>query len=106
MATKITAEIVEAMEGLAPLDFHKATRIADAFGVKPKAVVASATRRGIEYITKPRVSKSGEPVVTKEDLVKGITATLGFEAGEIDGLLKATKADLIKVEKRIAEKLA
>jgi hypothetical protein len=101
MATKITAEVVTIMEELAPLDFHKATRIGDAFDIKPKAIVASATRRGIEYIRKPRVSKSGEAVVTKEDLVKSIASSLGFELGEIDGLLKATKVDLIKVEDRV-----
>ena len=103
--SKITDEIVEAMEGLAPLDNHKAIRIADAFGVKPRAVIASANRRGIEYIRKPRVSKTGAPIVTKEDLVGKAETILGFGKGELAGLEKATKDVLIKLTDRATEKL-
>jgi len=101
--SKITDEIVEAMIGCAPLDHFKAIRIAEAFDVKPKAVIASATRRGIEYITKPRVSKTGAPIVTKEDLVGKTEVSLGFGKGELAGLEKATKDVLSKVVARLDE---
>jgi hypothetical protein len=101
MASKFEGEIMEAMEAIAPMNFIKATILGEAFEVKPKALVAAAKRAGIEYTVKPRVSKTGGAIVTKEDLVKVIATTLEFEAGEIDGLLKATKTDLLKVAEAV-----
>lgn len=97
MASKFSKEIFEALEAAAPLDFEKVTAIAEKFGEKPKALVAAVGRAGIEYKRKARVSKSGEPVVTKEALVATITETLGLEAGELEGLEKATKSVLTKI---------
>ena len=97
MASKFSDEIFEALKAEAPLDFEKVTAIAERFGEKPKALVAAVGRAGIEYKRKARVSKSGEPVVTKEALVATITEGLGLEAGELEGLEKATKLVLTKI---------
>lgn len=97
MASVITPEVEARMKELAPLDFEKAGEIADEFGIKTRSVVASAIRKGIEYTRKARVSKTGEPVVTKEDLVGVIAEGIGVDKGDLDGLDKATKVALGKV---------
>jgi len=97
MASKFDGEIMDAMVAVAPMDFNKATILGEAFEVKPKALVAAAKRAGLEYKVKPRVSKTGGAIVTKEDLVKTIAGHLDFEAFELEGLTKATKVDLAKI---------
>lgn len=91
------AKVLDAMKAAAPLNFEKAGEIAEKFGLKQRAVVASAIRNEIPYENKVRVSKTGEPVVTKEDLVGTIADGLGLEAKDLTGLEKATKAALTKV---------
>lgn len=95
--SKFTDEILAVMRDRAPLNYEIAGEIAEQFGLKQKAVVASAIRNGIDYVRKARVSKTGEPVVTKEDLVATIADKLGLESGDLDGLEKATKVALSKV---------
>jgi hypothetical protein len=97
MASKFDGEIMDVMKAIAPMDYNKALILGEAFEVKPKALVAAAKRAGIEYKVKPRVSKTGGPIVTKEDLVKVIGVSLEFEAGELEGLDKATKVVLTKI---------
>jgi hypothetical protein len=88
------------MEKAQPLNFEKATAIAEKFGEKPKAIVAGAIRAGLKYERKVRVSKSGEPVETKEDLVKSIADSLGLT--DLEGLEKATRNSLIKVSRALS----
>ncbi len=97
MASVITEAIVADMNTLAPLNAFKAEILGEAHGVNPKAIVASATRRGIAYDRKPRVSKNGGEIVTKEDLVKSIAKGLDLDASELAGLEKATKVVLTKI---------
>lgn len=87
-------KIVARMNELAPLNFEKCGDIANEFGVKQRAVVASASRLGIEYTRKARVSKTGEPVVSKGDLVARIADVANLDASALEGLEKATKAAL------------
>lgn len=100
MASVITDAIVADMTALAPLNAFKAEILGEVHDVNPKAIVASATRRGIEYTRKPRVSKNGGEIVTKEDLVKIIAVGLGVEAAELEGLEKATKVVLAKIAEK------
>lgn len=97
MATLFTPEILAAMTALAPLDFDKATAFAEAHGLKPKSVVAAAVRAGIPYKRKERVSKTGGPVVTKEDLVEAVAEATGLTVEELAGLDKAPKLVLTKL---------
>jgi hypothetical protein len=90
-------EILEVMKENAPLNWTKAQEIAEKFNVKPRAIVASATRNGIEYERKKRVSKSGAPVLRKTDLVPLIEKGLGFMEGDLAGLEKASKDVLQKM---------
>jgi hypothetical protein len=94
MASKFTEEMLAKMEASAPLNFAKATAIAEEFGLKPKSVVAGAIRNGIKYESKPRVSKAGTPVVRKADLVSEIGAKFGIPEADLEGLEKATRASL------------
>ena len=64
--------------------------IAETFGKSVRSVIAKLSREGI-YISQPRVTKTGEPVVRKAELVAQIEAQ--FEI-EIPTLVKASKADL------------
>ena len=98
MASKITDAVLADMTALVPLDFFKAECIGEVHGVPAKSIIASATRRGLEYSPKPRVSKTGAPIVTKEDLLKGIGESLGFDTS---GGEKATKAFLIALKAAI-----
>ena len=64
--------------------------IAENFGKSVRSVIAKLSREGI-YVSQPRVTKTGEPVVRKSELVAQIEAH--FEI-EIPTLVKASKADL------------
>lgn len=97
MATAFTPEVLAEMATLAPLDLAKATAFAEAKGMKPKSVIAAAVRAGIPYKRKERVSKTGGPVVTKEDLVAAVADASGLTVEELEGLEKAPKLVLAKL---------
>ena len=84
-------EIIETMRAEAPLNWSKAQEIAKKYDIKPRAVVASATRNGIEYEKKKRVSKSGAPIVRKSDLVAKLEGLIGEK---LEGLEKSSKEPL------------
>ena len=87
-------KVLKVMNDQAPLNFAKATEIAEQFGLKPRAIVASAVRNGIAYEKKVRVGKTGAPVISKADLVGKIAAKFGLELTELAGLEKANKTAL------------
>jgi len=64
--------------------------IAEKFGKSVRSVIAKLSREGI-YVSQPRVTKTGEPVVRKSELVAQIEDR--FEI-EVPSLVKASKADL------------
>jgi len=90
----ITPEVTEVMKAQAPLDMTKAEAIAEQFGIKARAVIASAVRQGIPYQKKVRATKAGTPVVSKTDLVAKIALKLGVDVTDLAGLDKATKTAL------------
>ena len=67
--------------------------IAENFGKSVRSVIAKLSREGI-YVSQPRVTKTGEPVVRKAELVAQLEAH--FEVA-IPTLVKASKADLQKL---------
>lgn len=82
------------MKAEAPLNMAKAEVIAAQFDLKPRSVIASAVRNKIEYTKKTRVSKTGNPVVSKEELVARIAVKYGFDVSKLEGLEKANKSAL------------
>ena len=64
--------------------------IAEELGKNARSVIAKLSREGV-YKAQPRVTKSGEPVVRKAELLAQIQDTLGVE---LPSLVKASKADL------------
>ena len=64
--------------------------IAENFGKCVRSVLAKLSREGI-YVSQPRVTKTGEPVVRKAELVAQIEEHFGVE---LPTLVKASKTDL------------
>ena len=64
--------------------------LAETFGKSVRSVIAKLSREGI-YVSQPRVTKTGEPVVRKSELVAQIEAYFGIE---VPTLVKASKTDL------------
>ena len=67
--------------------------IAHELGKNTRSVIAKLSREGV-YKAQPRVTKSGEPVVLKMELVAQIQEHFGEE---FPSLVKASKADLQKL---------
>tara|TARA_R110001592_G_scaffold88415_10_gene260457 strand:- start:122 stop:487 length:366 start_codon:yes stop_codon:yes gene_type:complete len=64
--------------------------IALSLGKNARSVIAKLSREGV-YIAQPRVTKAGEPVVRKAELLATIEQHFGLE---LPSLVKASKADL------------
>ena len=63
------------------------------FGKSVRSIIAKLSREGI-YVSQPRVTKTGEPVVRKAELVAQINAHFQID---LPTLVKASKADLQKL---------
>ena len=66
---------------------------AEELGKNARSVIAKLSREGV-YVTQPKVTKRGEPVIKKAELVSELCTILGIDESEIATLEKATKADL------------
>lgn len=64
--------------------------IADEIGKSKRSVIAKLSREGV-YVAKPRTTKTGGPIIRKEELVKMLEDELDIE---LSTLIKAGKADL------------
>ena len=64
--------------------------LAKQFAKTTRSIIAKLSREGV-YIAQPRITKTGEPVVRKAELVAQINTTLGIA---LPTLVKASKADL------------
>ena len=67
--------------------------LANEFGKSVRSVIAKLSREGV-YVAQPKVTKSGEPVVRKAELVAQIN---GHFDADLPTLVKASKADLQKL---------
>ena len=92
---KYTEEMVERMveQYTANPTRETVNAIADELGKPARSIIAKLTREGV-YVAQPRTSKTGAPVIRKEQLVAYINQKLGIEA---PSLAKATKADLARL---------
>ena len=64
--------------------------LAEKLGKNARSIIAKLSREGV-YVSQPRVTKTGEPVVLKSEFVDRIHKALGIE---IPSIVKATKVDL------------
>ena len=64
--------------------------LAGQMGKSVRSVIAKLSREGV-YVAQPKVTKTGEPVVRKQELVALLQDHFGIE---IPTLVKASKADL------------
>ena len=75
--------------------YAMATDFAETHGLTLRSVIAKVISEGIEYERKPeRVTKAGEPVVRKAEIVSAIEVALGVT---VPTLSKASKTDLIRL---------
>jgi hypothetical protein len=75
----------------APHNLASATALAVEMGKSPRSIVAKIVRMGVDYSSKVRTTKSGDPIVSKAKLVEQIGAVVG---GNLEGLDKAPKPAL------------
>lgn len=71
-------------------------KIAEGLNKTVRSVVAKLSREGV-YQKKEYTTKTGEPVVKKDETADAIGAVLGLSEGEIDSLTKANKSALRKI---------
>jgi hypothetical protein len=91
-AKNYTSEMVAEMTKLYTANPNRETVdvLAKQFGKTVRSIIAKLSREGV-YVAQPRITKSGEPVVRKAELVAQINAKLGEK---FPTLVKASKADL------------
>ena len=73
--------------------------LADQFGKTTRSIIAKLSREGV-YVAQPRTTKSGEPVISKSELVAQISEHFGIE---MPTLVKAGKQDLQKLVDAISQ---
>lgn len=76
--------------------------LAQAFGKTSRSIIAKLSREGV-YKAQPRTTKTGEPVVRKDELVAEMATILGIDEAMIASVAKATKADLKNLVARLSE---
>ena len=87
-----TDEMVTTMHTLYEANPTRETvdQLSEQFGKSVRSIIAKLSREGI-YVAQPRVTKTGEPVVRKAELVSQINEHFGEE---FPTLIKASKVDL------------
>ena len=105
--TKSTSKYTEAMvarlaaeAAKGPLNLERLTALAadplfSKAGITARGLVAKARTMGLPYAKVERVSKSGEPVVRKDELVDMLEKATGLTG--LDSLAKAEKPALRKL---------
>ena len=73
--------------------------LAEQFGKTTRSIIAKLSREGV-YVAQPRTTKSGEPVVSKSELVSTLEAHFGIE---MPTLVKAGKQDLQRLVDAISQ---
>jgi hypothetical protein len=97
MAQEITQAIKDRMAQMAPMDWAKCQALADELGLKARSLQAACTRNNIPYAKQGRVSKTGDKVVSKTDLVAAISKSTEIPVeglNSLEGLEKANKTAL------------
>ena len=95
-----TPEITELIIEEYSADPTRATvdRLAEEHGKTARSIIAKLSSAGV-YQAPVRVSKNGEPITRKEDLVREIGAWFGLE---LPSLAKAGKLELLALRKALS----
>ena len=88
---EMVAQMIKAYEANPSRD--TVDMLAGEMGKSVRSVIAKLSREGV-YVAQPKVTKSGEPVVRKTELVVEIANHFGIA---LPTLVKASKADLQKL---------
>lgn len=105
-----TKEQVAVIMKHAPFDFEGAKAIGDEIGKNPRSVAAKA--RSLEaqnpelkiYIKKPEyVTKTGQTVKKKEDIIADIEELLETSPEYLEGLIKSSKIALQRLQAALAQ---
>lgn len=75
--------------------------LAEEFGKSVASIRSKLVREGV-YVKKERTTKTGQPVVSKAELVQHIADAMGEDVEVIESLEKATKVTLQKVLAAVA----
>ena len=94
-----TEAMVERLESQPEWTYAQAVEFADEHGLKVRSVIAKIISLQLGYVPKPKVTKTGEPVVRKESYVESIQNDLGEQ---FPSMVKMTKADLSRLAVTIA----
>tara|TARA_B100000424_G_scaffold179974_1_gene139172 strand:- start:17 stop:433 length:417 start_codon:yes stop_codon:yes gene_type:complete len=73
--------------------------LAEQFGKTTRSIIAKLSREGV-YVAQPRTTKTGEPVISKSELVAQISEHFGVE---MPTLVKAGKQDLQRLVEAISQ---
>ena len=73
--------------------------LANQFGKTTRSIIAKLSREGV-YVAQPRTTKTGEPVISKSELVAQISEHFGIE---MPTLVKAGKQDLQRLVDAISQ---
>jgi thioesterase domain-containing protein len=73
--------------------------LAEQFGKTTRSIIAKLSREGV-YVAQPRTTKSGEPVISKAELVAQIAEHFDIE---VPTLVKAGKQDLQRLVDAISQ---
>lgn len=95
-----TAEMVQAYVAAPTLETVEA--LAKKLGKTVRSVIAKLAREKV-YVPKVYKTKTGEPVVKKDETADAIGAVLKMSEGEIDSLTKANKTALKKIWDALAQ---
>jgi len=103
--TDAMVKMLEAQAAQGPLNLQVLTSLAEAevfvnAGVTARGLVAKARTLGLPYQKVERVSKTGEAVVRKDELVAKLEAATGLDG--LDSLAKAEKGALRKLVEHFA----
>ena len=97
---EMVSQMVESYQEQPNLD--TVANLAQTFGKTSRSIIAKLSREGV-YQAQPRTTKTGEPVVRKDELVAEMATILGIDEANIASVAKATKADLKNLVARLSE---
>lgn len=97
--TEITQYLIKEYEN----EPTKATveKLAEEIGKSTKSIIGKLSREGV-YQREIYLSKTGEPPITKNEIVNNIAEALGIEVETLSGLEKSPKAALKALEEAVA----
>ncbi len=88
------------MQAIGEFNYESASAYAELNGLKLRSVIAKVKSLQLPYTAKERVTKTGEVVVRKAELVAVVEAATGLK---VPSLVKASKVDLVALSEWFKE---